>query len=103
MSISCFRGQGCAAVVTSQHWQQHVRRPGLLQVPRIHAVLVQPCHASLASRQVLPFKSDEQLQLRAGELRLEAIKLLAVALGDDMLAAEYLVLQLVSRSGAHPS
>eukprot|EP00891_Asterochloris_glomerata_P002440 jgi/Astpho2/2440/Aster-x1076 len=65
-------------------------------VPRIHAVLVQPCHTFLASRQVLPFKSDEQLQLRAGELRLQAIKLLAVALGDDMLAAEYLLLQLVS-------
>ena len=78
-------------------------RPGLLQVPRIHAVLVHPCHASLASRQVLPFKSDEQLQLRAGELRLQAIKLLAVALGEDMLAAEYLLLQLVSRSGRHLS
>ncbi len=75
----------------------------LLQVPRIHAVLVQPCHTSLASRQVLPFKSDEQLQLRAGELRLQAIKLLAVALGDDMLAAEYLLLQLVSRSGSNGS
>jgi hypothetical protein len=39
----------------------------------------------------------DELQGRAQQLRAQAIDVLAAPLGGDMLAAEYLLLQLISR------
>ncbi len=63
------------------------------QAPRLHAIL--------ARRQTspLPVLSPDAAAVAAAlpALRLTALELLGTALGGDMLAAEYLLLQLMSR------
>ncbi len=63
------------------------------QAPRLHAIL--------ARRQTspLPVLSPDAAAVAAAlpALRLTALELLGTALGGDLLAAEYLLLQLVSR------
>lgn len=52
---------------------------------------------------VIAFKDAQHLQTQMGELRKAALSFLASALGDDSLAAEYILLQLISRSEPCPS
>lgn len=67
-----------------------------LQVPRLHAItIIREADAAGASGAL-----DAGARARAGELRGGALGALAVALGGDRLAAEYVLLQLVSRCGA---
>ncbi len=47
----------------------------------------------------LPFKGDAERSFRLAQLRDATIAVLVVPLGGDRLAAEYLLLQLVSRYG----
>ncbi|KAK9840639.1 hypothetical protein WJX81_006299 [Elliptochloris bilobata] len=65
------------------------RQPTSL-VPRLHAIaVVREADGAGAS--------ESSLRARAGELRGRAVGVLAAALGGDRFAAEYLLLQLVSR------
>ena len=63
------------------------------QAPRLHAILVR------RQTSPLPVLSPDAAAVAAAlpALRLTALELLGTALGGDMLAAEYLLLQLVSR------
>ena len=65
-------------------------------MPRLHAIAaIRETDAASASGAL-----DAGLRGRAGELRARAVGALAAALGGDRLAAEYMLLQLVSRCGA---
>ncbi len=64
-----------------------------VQAPRLHAILARK------QTSPLPVLSPDVAAVAAAlpALRLTALELLGTALGGDMLAAEYLLLQLVSR------
>ena len=69
------------------------------QVPRLHAnAVVRDAYAAAAAA-----PPAAALRARAGELRSRALAVLAAALGGDTLAAQYLLLQLVSRCGPAPA
>jgi hypothetical protein len=67
-------------------------------VPRLHAISV----AREADAAAAAGPPAAALRARAGELRGRALAVLAAALGGDTLAAQYLLLQLVSRCGLPP-
>ena len=67
-----------------------------LQVPRVHAILI-------TKRSVFPALLVGDAAAAAPQLRQQALDWLAQAVGGDRLVAEYLLLQLVSRSGRGPS
>ena len=67
-----------------------------MQVPRIHALTT----AKLTGGEDLPlitYKGSQQRREQVAELRSAALEVLSSALGGDQLAAEYVLLQLVSR------
>lgn len=68
--------------------------PGLAGV--LHAITVKKVTPFSLSR-TTPSLGVDELQGRAQQLRAQAIDVLAAPLGGDVLAAEYLLLQLVSR------
>ena len=65
-------------------------------MPRLHAIAVVREADAAGAAGVL----GAGLHARAGKLRGRAVAALAAALGGDRLAAEYVLLQLVSRCGA---
>ncbi|KAK9804871.1 hypothetical protein WJX72_009431 [[Myrmecia] bisecta] len=76
--------------------EEMAARPPTSLVPRLHAILVNK-QTGPASSPALPIKDASQIASRGLELRQHALGLLGRALGGDMLAAEYVLLQLVSR------
>ena len=65
------------------------------QVPRVHAILATKQQSTLPAAAAAAATALQPAQVP--ELRAAAIQILASALGGDALAAEYLLLQLLSR------
>lgn len=70
-------------------------RTWFMQVPRVHALLARKLTAQDRAG-ALVVKGPSELHMQAVELRQQALHLLSYALGDG-LAAEYVLLQLLSR------
>lgn len=71
-----------------------------LQLPRVHAVLVSKLSES-EQLPVITFKDSMQRQAQVAELRAAALDFLSASLGGDRLAAEYVLLYLLSRCAAY--
>ena len=66
------------------------------QVPRVHALLATKLKGT-EELPLIPFKGSRELEAQATELRQVALDHIKPAVGGDNLAAQYLLLQLVSR------
>ena len=70
----------------------------VMQVPRLHAILTRKLTACDRAGPLV-VKGPSELQAKGQQMRQQALQLLSHALGKDALAAEYLLLQLLSRYG----
>lgn len=67
-----------------------------LQVPRIHALLTRPLHASVRLPAIM-YKTSTELQYQVRELRSTVLTFLQKVFGGDDVVAELFLLQLLSR------
>ena len=68
-----------------------------IQVPRLHALAALKRNGT-EDLPIITYKGSAERQAQVAELRQACLEFLQAALGGDRLAAEYILLQLVSRS-----
>ena len=86
----------CLSLVPFIYMPRYVLSQDGMQVPRMHAITA----VKLKGTEDLPliaYKGSKERQAQVAELRATALSFLQTALGGDRLAAEYLLLQMVSR------